>query len=60
MRSFIKDAEEKQWNDQRVLQWVSKIMDIADDTVKILDNFTLKIEDGGGFGSPNLGLVHRL
>ena len=42
--SFIKDTEEKQESDHRVQQWISEIMDVANDTVMILEEFTLEIE----------------
>ncbi|KAL3512430.1 hypothetical protein ACH5RR_025147 [Cinchona calisaya] len=43
MQSFIKDAEEKHGSDHRVLQWILEITDVANDTVVILEDFSLKV-----------------
>ncbi|MCE3051749.1 hypothetical protein HAX54_050702, partial [Datura stramonium] len=41
MKSFLKDAEEKQVEDLRVQQWVFEINDVANDAVAILENYSM-------------------
>ncbi|KAI5656738.1 hypothetical protein M9H77_25531 [Catharanthus roseus] len=57
MRSFLKDAEEKQESDHRIQQWISEITNISYDTMSILEDFTLKIEETD---DKKLGFLDRL
>ncbi|XP_016461492.2 disease resistance protein RPP13-like [Nicotiana tabacum] len=53
MQSFLKDAEQKQNEDQKVEQWVFEINSIANDAVAILEIYTLESDKGSdpGFAS---------
>ncbi|XP_059309210.1 disease resistance protein RPP13-like [Lycium ferocissimum] len=42
MQSFLKDAEEKQREDQRVQQWVFQINSFANDAVAILETYSFE------------------
>ncbi|XP_060183876.1 disease resistance protein RPP13-like [Lycium barbarum] len=42
MQSFLKDAEEKQSEDQRVQQWVFQINSFANDAVAILETYSFE------------------
>ncbi|MCD7466122.1 hypothetical protein HAX54_002528 [Datura stramonium] len=54
MQSFLKDAEEKQVEDQRVQQWVFEINSVANDAVAILETYSFeasKADHDDGFAS---------
>ncbi|XP_049392159.1 disease resistance protein RPP13-like isoform X5 [Solanum stenotomum] len=42
IQSFLRDAEQKQYGDQRVQQWVFEINSIANDAVAILETYTFE------------------
>ncbi|KAI8023086.1 Disease resistance protein RPP13 [Camellia lanceoleosa] len=47
MLCFLKDAEEKQGEDNRIRKWVSDIRDAAYQAEDIIDKFILKVGEGG-------------
>ncbi|XP_031258658.1 putative disease resistance RPP13-like protein 3 [Pistacia vera] len=47
MLGFVKDAEDKQVDNSLVRLWVSEIKDIAYESEDVLDEFMLKVRDGG-------------
>uniref|UniRef100_M1D630 HJTR2GH1 protein n=1 Tax=Solanum tuberosum TaxID=4113 RepID=M1D630_SOLTU len=53
MQSFLRDAELKQYGDQRVQQWVFEINSIANDAVAILETYSFEAGKGDddGFAS---------
>ncbi|KAM3344735.1 hypothetical protein P3S68_024444 [Capsicum galapagoense] len=54
MQSFLKDAEEKLIEDQRVQQWVFEINSIANDAVAVLETYISEVDKGDhddGFAS---------
>ncbi|KAM3281305.1 disease resistance protein RPP13 [Capsicum chacoense] len=51
MQYFIKDAEEKQIEDQRVQQWVFEINAVANDAVAIVETYNFEAGEGDGFAS---------
>ncbi|XP_060178160.1 putative disease resistance protein At1g50180 [Lycium barbarum] len=53
MQSFLKDAEEKQSEYQRVQQWVFEINSVANDAVATLETYNFEADNGGddGFAS---------
>ncbi|KAH0678645.1 hypothetical protein KY284_019730 [Solanum tuberosum] len=53
MQSFLRDAEQKQYGDQRVQQWVFEINSIANDAVAILETYSFETGKGDddGFAS---------
>ncbi|XP_060174800.1 disease resistance protein RPP13-like [Lycium barbarum] len=53
MQSFLKDAEQKQVEDHTVRQWVFEINEIADDSVAILETYSLEAGEGDGDGLTN-------
>nr|ADL59404.1 R2 late blight resistance protein [Solanum schenckii] len=46
IRSFLRDAEQKQCGDQRVQQWVFEINSIANDAVAILETYSFEAGKG--------------
>ncbi|PHT54004.1 hypothetical protein CQW23_08466 [Capsicum baccatum] len=46
MQSFLKHAEEKQSEDQRVQQWVFEINSVANDAVAILETYSFEASKG--------------
>ncbi|KAH0757014.1 hypothetical protein KY290_020507 [Solanum tuberosum] len=46
MQSFLREAEQKQSDDQRVQQWVFEINSIANDAVAILETYTFEAGKG--------------
>ncbi|XP_049392155.1 disease resistance protein RPP13-like isoform X2 [Solanum stenotomum] len=46
IQSFLRDAEQKQYGDQRVQQWVFEINSIANDAVAILETYTFEAGKG--------------
>ncbi|XP_049392157.1 disease resistance protein RPP13-like isoform X3 [Solanum stenotomum] len=46
IQSFLRDAEQKQYGDQRVQQWVFEINSIANDAVAILETYTFEVDKG--------------
>lgn len=44
MQCFLKDAVEKQANDERIHKWISDIRDVAQDAEDIIETFVLKVE----------------
>lgn len=44
MRSFLKDADEKQGDDERVKNWVREVRDAAYDAEDVIDTFVFKID----------------
>lgn len=47
MQSFLKDTEQKQDSDERILMWVSEIRDIAYISEDLIDTFILKVKGNG-------------
>ncbi|PHT54066.1 hypothetical protein CQW23_08528 [Capsicum baccatum] len=50
MQSFLKHAEEKQSEDQRVQQWVFEINSVANDAVAILETYSFEASKGDDDG----------
>ncbi|XVF45448.1 hypothetical protein PTKIN_Ptkin02bG0207200 [Pterospermum kingtungense] len=50
MKSFLKEADSRQAEDERVRLWVSEIRDIAYDAEDVIDTFALKIGPEGKGG----------
>ncbi|XVF45451.1 hypothetical protein PTKIN_Ptkin02bG0207500 [Pterospermum kingtungense] len=50
MKSFLKEANSRQAEDERVRLWVSEIRDIAYDAEDVIDTFALKIASKGKGG----------
>ncbi|KAL3370228.1 hypothetical protein AABB24_007322 [Solanum stoloniferum] len=46
IQSFLRDAEQKQYGDQRVQQWVFEINSIANDAVAILETYSFEAGKG--------------
>ncbi|KAG8380406.1 hypothetical protein BUALT_Bualt06G0012000 [Buddleja alternifolia] len=44
MQCFLKDAAEKQGNDERVRKWISDIREVAQDAEDAIETFILKVE----------------
>lgn len=44
MRSFLKDADEKQGDDERVKNWVREVRDAAYDAEDVIDTFVFKVD----------------
>lgn len=44
MQSFLKDADEKQGDDERVKNWVREVRDAAYDAEDVIDTFVFKID----------------
>ncbi|XP_060174796.1 disease resistance protein RPP13-like [Lycium barbarum] len=53
MQSFLKDAEQKQVEDHTIRQWVFEINEIANDSVAILETYSLEAGEGDGDGLAN-------
>ncbi|PIN21649.1 hypothetical protein CDL12_05645 [Handroanthus impetiginosus] len=45
MQTFLKDAAEKQANDDNIRQWISEIRELAKDAEDIIDTFILEIDN---------------
>ncbi|KAL9142736.1 hypothetical protein ABFS82_14G190600 [Erythranthe guttata] len=44
MQCFLKDAEEKQGNDELIRKWISDIRDVAQDAEDVIETFILKVD----------------
>ncbi|KAL0303011.1 UNVERIFIED_CONTAM: Disease resistance protein PIK6-NP [Sesamum radiatum] len=45
MQSFLKDAAEKEADDERIRNWISDIRELAQDAEDVVDAFLLKVEN---------------
>ncbi|KAK4833175.1 hypothetical protein QYF36_004998 [Acer negundo] len=57
MQRFLKDAEDKQYEDAEVCRWVSAIRDLTFDIEDLLDTFHLKVH--GEAASDDVGTMER-
>lgn len=55
MQCFLKDASEKQANDERIRKWISEIKEVAQDAEDVIETFTIRVD----FPTRNRGLLRR-
>ncbi|KAK2994947.1 hypothetical protein RJ640_019336 [Escallonia rubra] len=48
MQCFLKDADQRQDQDERVRNWIAEIRDVAFDAEDVIDTFILKVAGKGG------------